>query len=354
MARHRVIKLTVGFGLVVLVGLLLTKRSQPVPPKANATETATARGATAESDSPSPRTDQVNLVQTTQLNPEEASFQTSTALWHEKLSELYKLGEVFGPSGEEQFKKLQAFAESLPPADLPDAVRELQEFQKQNPTESGRELQSRLIRRWAENDVRMAAGWTTQMPAGSDRQEALANIASVWARQNFSEAATWAGQLADDNERPSVLMNVANEAVYTDPQSALKLAATLPSDSTRNDLITRATEVWAAQAPEDALAWAKQISGEALREQVIAGIAMTWGGSDPVAAAKLALNSLAPGEFQNKAVIAILQRWTLTDAPGATAWVNQFPEGTLREKATAVLGEAAKRVDRFAVQMPEN
>jgi hypothetical protein len=50
---------------------------------------------------------------------------------------------------------------------------------------------------------------------------------------------------------------------------------------------------------------------------------------------------------QDRTIVAIVQRWVQTDAPGATAWVNQFPEGTLRESALATLDEFARRSAPF-------
>jgi hypothetical protein len=118
---------------------------------------------------------------------------------------------------------------------------------------------------------------------------------------------------------------------------------TLPSDSTRNELTTRATEAWAASAPESAAAWAKQIPDEALRGQVISGVATTLGSSDPVAAANLAINSLPAGEFQDQAVVAIVQRLAQTDQAAAEAWVAKFPEGSLRQTAQATLTREIER-----------
>lgn len=345
MKRHQIIKMTFALGLLA-IGWLLIEYFRPPQPKAVTREETTDA---AVQSSRAETTPSVRKVDINPLNSKGPSFPAPVAPWHEKLSAIHKIGKVFGKSGEEQLQELQTFVDSLSPADLPDVFRELQELQKQDPTESGRELQWRLLRHWAESDARAAAAMTAEMPEGSDRQEALANIAGVWARQNFSEAATWAGQLSNGDERQSALESVAGEAVYTDPQAALKLATTLPLDSSRDELITRATEVWAASDPESAVAWAKQIPDNTLREQVISGIATTWGNSDPVAAANLAINSLPAGEFQDKAVVAIVQRWAMTDQAAAEAWVANFPEGSLRQSAQATIAREIERSRRSLV-----
>ena len=351
MTRPQVIKSTAIFGLVLLVGVLIMERSKPAPPPAQPVPPkAIERQAPTEASAQSAGSNTVQLVQLTPLNAAEVSVQIPTNSWYEQLATIHNLGQIFGKSGEERLQMVQTFVESLSPADLPDAVRALQELQKQDPTESGQVLQSRLLRHWAESDPRAAAAMATVLPEGTDRQQTLANIAGVWAGQNFSQAATWAGQLPNDAERQSALESVTGQAVYNDPQTALQLAAILPSDSTRNDLMTRATEVWAASAPEDAVAWTDQISDETLREQLISGIATAWGSSDPVAAANLAMDLLPAGQFQDAAVVTIVQRWTMTDQAAAQAWVAGFPEGSLQQTAQATIDRVTQRTQPLVVQ----
>ena len=43
------------------------------------------------------------------------------------------------------------------------------------------------------------------------------------------------------------------------------------------------------------------------------------------------------GQQQTNILIGIVQRLAETDPPAAVAWVNQFPEGDLRDRALAQL-----------------
>ncbi|MDB6018462.1 MAG: hypothetical protein JWR19_2951 [Pedosphaera sp.] len=180
------------------------------------------------------------------------------------------------------------------------------------------------------------------MPAGSDRQEALAIAASAWAEQNFADATAWAKQLPDTAEQQKVLEIMADEAVYEHPVEALRLATTLAPSSALDGTTARAIAVWTRTAPEDAVSWAKQIRDEDSREQVITSIAATWGESNPAAAVNLAITSLRLGPVLDQTVITVVQRWAQTDALDAKAWVDQFPQGTFRQAAMAVLDESAK------------
>jgi len=138
-------------------------------------------------------------------------------------------------------------------------------------------------------------------------------------------------------EQQKVLESIADEAAYEHPVDALNLVSSLPVSSTRDNLIAAATAMWAATAPEDAAGWAKQIPDEMLRGQTMANVVTIWAVSDPVAAGKLAVNSMNPGPWQDRAVISIVEQWGRIDMSGATAWVDQFPEGTVRQTATAML-----------------
>jgi hypothetical protein len=256
---------------------------------------------------------------------------------------MQKVTEIFGQYGEGNFKEITDFVETIPSADLPEAVDKLQALQTQNPTVVGHELLLRFLQRWSENDVHSVADRISKMLPGDERQDAVAALAKTWARQNFAEAAAWVEQLPGSAERQSAQEGMAAETAFTNPLESLKLACTLPSSSTRDDIIARATATWAASAPENAAAWAKQISDETLRQQIISSVAITWGESNPVVARDLAVNSLPSGPVQDRTIVRIVQRWMMTDAPSAAAWVNRFPEGTLRQAALGALEEYAKR-----------
>jgi hypothetical protein len=338
MKRHQIIKVTAVLGLLV-VGLFLIKSLSPVPAKIVAQEKR------AKVDVQSPRFVSANTTTTSlegDLNQKAPPVLPPANPWKNRLTALHDIGELFGGGAEDRMKQLQDFAESLAAGDVPAVVKELQVMQTQNPTATGRDLRLRLLQRWASSDIRAAAGWTAQMPAGSDRQEVLAAMAGAWAGQNFEEATAWAGQLPDKIERQTALQSVSDATVYKNPADAVKSASTLDASPARDDTISRAAGAWALKAPEDAASWAKQITDDALREQVISSVATSWGASDPVAAGGLAMNSLRPGPLQDQAVGGIVQRLGLVDAAGAAAWANQFPEGTLRQTANAMLDRIAE------------
>jgi len=267
------------------------------------------------------------------------------ASWFDKLSELQSgPGSWFGtPREADQLLTLQQFVEGLSLAELPEALQMLRRLQEEKPTLRGRDLEMRLLQRWAENEPKPAAAWALEAP-DAIRLEAIGRTAGAWAERNLSDAAAWATQLPDGADRQSATLHVAAEAVYNDPRLALNLASTVPADAERDALIARASAAWAAKAPEDAVTWAKAIPDAALREQALSSVAVTWADSNPTAAAGL-LSSLTSSELRSRVAAAIVQRLAVTDAKAVTEWVEQLPAGDLRETARNALSDAVERLD---------
>lgn len=241
-----------------------------------------------------------------------------------------------------QAEKLQAFVENLSTNDLALAFRELSKIQALKPTKTGRDLQLRLLQRWAVIDIRAAAQGLNQFQ-GTNRSDACERIAAIWARQNLSESIGWAQQLSEGSGRQEALLSIASEVAFTNPKEALVLASQITVPQEKSDLIDQAASTWASTAPETAVDWAKQIQDSNLREQVVGAIATTWADKDPIAAAKLVLDSLPEGKTQENAIFGIVQRMTVKNPEAARTWVEQFPEGPLRDTVWAEINRISER-----------
>jgi hypothetical protein len=247
-----------------------------------------------------------------------------------------------GVPSEFQAGRLQAFIEALSTNDYAAAFRQLNGLQAVNATATGRELQLRLLQRWAANDLPAAVLALDQLRA-EDRPEAYERLAAVWAKQDLSAAIAWTEQLPEGAERQQAALSIAYEAAFTNPREALVLAGQMPVPPEKRDLISQAASSWAAGEPELAAGWAKQIQDQPLREQVLAAIATAWADQDPAAAAQLVLDSLSQGREQENAVLGIVQRLTFKNVEAAAAWVAEFPDGALRETALAEMNRILER-----------
>lgn len=118
-----------------------------------------------------------------------------------------------------------------------------------------------------------------------------------------------------------------------DPRAAVILAINTQAADTHPGLMENLTAQWAMHDFQDAHEWVLQQEPGEWRDGLMARVAFARSQSNPAAAAQVVINEMAPGNQQTEAVISVLHQWALRDMDGASAWVNQFPEGALRERA---------------------
>lgn len=210
-------------------------------------------------------------------------------------------------------------------------------LQKALPADVALAMSERLVRRWAESDVRAAAQWAEQLADGPSRQASLNNVAIEWAVQDYSQAADWVRRLPNEAERTDFLRAIAYEITPLFPMEALRVAVELPPTQKRDELIGYTAMEWASQSPVDAGQWAQHIGDPELRAQVLANVAMAWADQDPQSAATLVATELPTGRAQADAAVGVVERWVQVQPEAAAAWVHGFPEGALRETAMANL-----------------
>ena len=139
--------------------------------------------------------------------------------------------------------------------------------------------------------------------------------------------------MPESREKDAATLAVAYEAARKEPVAALELARSLPPNPDRDALLEHAINQWSAIAPAAAQAWVAQIADLSLKEHLLANVAIASAEQDPVKAANLAANSLEPGEAQDRAAVAIVQRWVQQSPNAAASWVIQFPDSNVRDAA---------------------
>jgi hypothetical protein len=316
--------LIVGIALIALIVVWRKEPSVPATPPIR----ATLSGSISPNRGPSPRLRR-NLGRRAPFSPLDSFIRNAElTLARVKLeSDPMRAEEMIG-----------ALVDSIGTGDIPAVLHGLQMW---NPSYGKGELESRLFRRWVENDLRSAGDWAVQMPAGTTRTEAIVATAIGWANRDLPGAIAWVRDLPDSAERQNALLYAAYEAARTAPVDALTLADEIVAIPARNDLVTHAAMQWAAVEPEKSAAWAKEIQDPLLRARVLSTVATAWGDREPTAAAELTLGSLNPGRLQDDAVIGIVQRWVQAEPKAAAAWVGQFPDGELKDTAVSILAGTA-------------
>jgi hypothetical protein len=205
------------------------------------------------------------------------------------------------------------------------------------------ELRDALVQVWATANPRAAAIWAEGLPEGSFSQEAMTHVAIAWANADTATALAWARSLPEGDNKQAALTAIAYETARTDPLSALEVARTLPPTRERDVLLMHTTSQWASTEPSAAGVWAEKVPDPSLRQRLLATVAVAMAARDGAAGARLAGQWLVAGEEQERAVVAIAQRWARQSPSQAVAWVAQFPDSPTRRAAMESL--AAVRTD---------
>jgi hypothetical protein len=209
----------------------------------------------------------------------------------------------------------------------------------------------RLIRRWAAQDPEAAIAWARSLPETETSPPLLSAGVLGWADNDLDAAVAWAQQLPPSRQRDQVWGLLGYELARTSPVEALRLAVELADEPERGRLIDHCLAQWASIDVAAAHAWAGAIADTALRDSAQATVATAWAEADPRAAAWLAVEGIQPGEHQDRAVVAVLQRWSQMDAAAAHAWLDRFPSGALRDSAQVALNSVSPTQDKDPVDL---
>jgi hypothetical protein len=87
-----------------------------------------------------------------------------------------------------------------------------------------------------------------------------------------------------------------------------------------------------------------------LRQSLTAAIAVAAAEASPPEAAMLLAGKIQPGAIQNRAAVAIVQRWAQQSPPDAASWVAQFPDSPVRTAAMLDLFAIWQRFDAGAAE----
>lgn len=196
-------------------------------------------------------------------------------------------------------------------------------------TELGCEESGALFDVWASADPAKAALWAERVPGEKARLDLMRLAAYRWAVIDDRKAAEWALGLPDEDSRIAIAEAIASESMSQNPVAALDLLSKLPALTEKSDVVPRAAAEWAHKDRFRAFEWAKQIGNEDLRREVMERIAVASSEHDPLAAAEIALNSIAPSPERDRALVLVVQRWAQIDPVAASGWVSHLPDSVL-------------------------
>lgn len=162
-----------------------------------------------------------------------------------------------------------------------------------------------------------------------------------WARKDPEAALAWAQlQPGTDPAREEALTDACFQIAQSDPKRAVMLAGQFKLN--RDSVLQPLAQQWAAKDLPTACAWVAEQVDDDQRNALATGVTFIWSQTEPSSAAQYVLNQMTPGSAQDAAVLMVLHQWATKDAPGASAWVEQFSEGPMRDLALNELAGIAR------------
>ena len=202
---------------------------------------------------------------------------------------------------------------------------------------NNQELIFSLLAEWMQHDPAGAGRFAKSLPPGRWRETTIRRVAQDWAAQDLASAERWASRLADGSERDSTVTDVCFQVAQTDARQAIEIALRHGLEAASGAVLENLTQQWAGQDLPAATSWIMEQAPGELRDQMLGRLAYVQSQTQPVAAANLVVEQIPRGPIQDEAVMTVLHQWGMSDLPSATAWVNQFSPGALRDRAEAEL-----------------
>lgn len=183
---------------------------------------------------------------------------------------------------------------------------------------------------------------------GPVRDELLRRLTLAWTAVDADAAMKWVAKLPDPAERNRAASAACYQIAQADPAGAIEVAEHF--DLGRNNgRIEHLAQRWAEENFPAALEWIGARPAGELRDQLLARLSFTRAQSDPAEAAGIVARLIPLGPVQDEAALAVLRQWALRDSTGASAWLDLFPPGALRERGRQELAQV-RRVAAISTQ----
>jgi hypothetical protein len=243
------------------------------------------------------------------------------------------------------------FVAKASPAEARQSSYSSREQVFQNALNSGEELQAQaldqLLPEWVSDDPQAAANFVKAMPAGLSRDKALRVLAQVWGEHDPDASRAWGEGLNDKSDTDTFFTNVCLGLIQKDPGAATQMAE--QNHSREKGLLENLVQQWAEKDIPASLAWAAQQPRGEERDELLQRVALVQSKTNPAQAAALVVQQISPGPAQIEAAMSVVHQWAERDWDGAVAWVDQFPDGPLHDRAVTELNgmvrDPAQRIE---------
>jgi hypothetical protein len=177
-------------------------------------------------------------------------------------------------------------------------------------------------------------------PSGIIRDQLLRYTAHTWSAVDLQGAIAWAKGVNEDGERVLAATEIVSQVGQTDPGRAIEVSDVFGIG--RNDgTVDHIAQLWAIQNLQAALDWTEAQPSGPQRDQILARIVAVEAQRSPADAANTVLQQMSPGPAQTNAIAPIVREWSVRDTAAASNWIQNLPQGSLRDLAN---GELARTV----------
>ncbi len=229
---------------------------------------------------------------------------------------------------------------------------------------------------WGEADPAAAALWFSENTSGVIREDAIYEILESWGRKSPDNALAWAESL-DEYTRSMVMDSLADGWASHDPEGAAKAATKLLEYDFGDEFVMRVAGQWATESPTGAAAWAgtlentdaraiahleigtswaqddpakatswiESLSSDDDKLYASLGVAMGWAEHDPGNALKWAVTSVQTPETRQRIIEDVMLDWSSSDPAAAADWLNAQPKGPQNDEVLATFSSAIIDVD---------
>ncbi len=178
-------------------------------------------------------------------------------------------------------------------------------------------------------------------PGGIIREQLLRQTAHTWSAIDLQGAIAWAKGVSDDDERVAAAAEIVAQVGQTDPGHAIQVSDALGVG--RNDgTVEHIAQLWAVQDLQAALDWTEAQPAGPQRDQVLARIVPVETARSPADAANTVLREMSPGPEQTNAMAPIIREWSIRDTAAASTWIQNLPQGPLRDIANSELARTVR------------
>lgn len=181
-------------------------------------------------------------------------------------------------------------------------------------------------------DPEAAARFAQALPPGGQREEALRVVSRTWSGLDPGSAEAWAAQLPSPSEQEVALTAVCFRIAEDDPARAVQTLLQHGLENASGNMLPDLVQQWAWKDFNAAQSWVDARPDGEPRDALYARLATELTSSSPAEAVRMVTQDMSPGPLQNETAMTVVRKWGIIDLTGATNWVEQFPEGSLRER----------------------